>query len=137
VWWIVVQGSMQLLNSCRWSHDLSTWPVREYIVAAAQDLINFMNGMVPGFGPLVQRVWEGETDEQALAGELKGMHDAEMGPFIEASVAQLCHCTQQLMEDHGIPDAEACVDRKNLLASVNNIARASAHLEKVLDQQGW
>lgn len=101
---------------------------------SVQDLVSFVNELVPGFGQVVQKVWDGEADEQALAGGLKEMHDAEIGPLIEAAVAQLCQCTLQLQEDHGAPDARAPVDRKRLVNSVKSLSCAADHFEKMLDQ---
>ena len=94
-----------------------------------------MNGLLPGFGQIVQRVWDGETDEQALAGGLKENHDVEIGPLIDATVAQLCQCTLQLQEDHGGPDTEAPVDRKRLVDSVKSFSHAIDYFEKSLDQR--
>lgn len=107
------------------------------MLVAVQDLINYMNELVPGFGPIVKKVWDGQTDEETISGELKEMHDPELGPYIDAIVAQLCQCTLQLLEDHGPPDAEASVDRKHLLKSVNSLTHASDHFQKMLDQPNW
>jgi hypothetical protein len=96
-----------------------------------------MNELLPGFGQIVQRVWDGETDEEALATELKAMHDSELKLLIEASVGQLCQCTLKLQEDHGPPDAANCVDRKNLVKSVMAISRASEVVQKMQEQPHW
>lgn len=109
----------------------------EKITVNVQDLIQFLNGLVPGFGPIVEKVWQGEVDEQALAEELKALHDVEMAPYAEASVAQLCRCTEKLLEDHGPPDAESIVERKHLLNTVQEFSCTSDRFQQILDAPHW
>jgi hypothetical protein len=100
-----------------------------------QDLIGFVNGMIPGLGEAVQRVWnfEEEVDVEQLAEAIKMKHTPDTDGAIDACIGQLCTCTQVLLEEHGLPDPSKPIPRKRLVRSVDHVAVVQGYIESTLD----
>lgn len=90
----------------------------------------FMSKMLPGFGIIVPRVWDGELDVKNLTEELSQGQNDDIKPMIAACVQQLCSCFEALVEEHGPADPKSAVARKLLVRTTEPIAMASAYAQK-------
>lgn len=85
----------------------------------------YMSQLIPGFGTTVPRVWEGESDAEALCEHLVlGQHE-DIKPWIAASVKQLCCCFSALLAAYGPPDPNKPIARKLLVQATMNVAVAA------------
>ena len=94
-----------------------------------QDSVRFVTSLLPGFGLVVDGVWQGQTDADALTQQV--LQNAPSGDEVvqqlgAVAVKQLLACNARLQEAYGPPDPQAPPNRQKLVIKV----KREAHIQE-------